>query len=236
MRRNQPDEVAIIAKLPRHAYFHVSFIHSQLGLTYRSWWMQRPWTALTTSRCHALPSVAGLCLTSAGWLTAVLLQITLLLWTWGQPITQTAPSPWAASSASPHTCRTRTALPVWSNTRPSQAPNSPQSGWRPTVSPHSQLSGSVVVVFVHLCCQPGAGSILCCITSQSLVIVHHDSASHNTITFSCWFFTLAVPSHSAPHTQWQTINHIAQCNALMWECTLFTGVEYMEHHNAATTQ
>lgn len=50
---------------------------------------------------------------------------------------------------------------------------------------------------------PG-GDILRCITSQTFAIMHHDSASYNTITFSCiffFFFTHAAPSHSAPHAQ-----------------------------------
>lgn len=88
---------------------------------------------LTISLCYALPSMAGLSPRSAGWWMGILLQISPSSRLWITPFLQMTPSPSAASSAFPPTCRRRTTWPVWLNTGPSHSPRSPQLGWKPTV-------------------------------------------------------------------------------------------------------
>lgn len=207
------------------AHWHVYCIHSQPGLTYRCWWRQRPSTAPITSRCRAPRPVGGPDLRSAGWSPAFLRPMTLLLWKWVKVFTQTAPTQWAASCASPPTCRMRTAWLVWSITKPCRNQNSPRPGWKPTVSSRSPPSVSVLLE---------GDTLSAAFSSLSFAIMHHDSASHNTIRFLCWFFTLAIASHSAPHTQRQTINHTMHfINVGMLS---LTDVKHMEHHNAAICQ
>lgn len=213
---------------PKTCHPHDLFIYSQLGLISRSWWTQRPLMALTTSRCRALLSVAGPGLRSAGWSTAFLLQIIFLLWTWVKLFTQTAPPPWAASSASPPSCRMRTAWPVWSNTQPSQPRNSPESGWKRTVSPHSQQS-VCVVVFVVLPTY--------CIASPEFY--NHASwlsisQQHNNFLLLI-FHTGCAFSLCSTYT---VTDHKSHCTVQCIHVGVhsFTGDEHMKHYNAATTQ
>lgn len=202
--------------------WHVDlFNHSQLVLIYRSTSIQWLLTMLITSRCHALPLVAGPHLKSAGWWMAFLPQTTSSLWVWPTLLTQMAHPPWAASSASPHTSRTRRVWPVWFNTQPSQTPNSLQRRWKPLVCSHIDFF-LCACVYVCLCAS---------ISKRWYMVLHHQSEFCNhlswlsmnsawTTSVSGWFFTLVLASHSAPHTLWRTINHNAQYNAFIWECHL----------------